>query len=185
METTHHTAPTLLTERERLAVDRINAVLNSDGSDPEAGPGAWADCGEVDVPVVLDALSRIGKMVLTPAQPAPLADAELEQLEAQYNAAKAIQTAWSEGNASFDSANRSREDASLAILNALPGLLARVRAAAAKPDYKDPAVQRQMDLEATTRLFLRGLIGAAKRDELRARTEKAFEKTVRGDHHRA
>ena len=73
MESTRNTAPTLLTEREQLAVDRINAVLNGDGSSPEAGPGAWADCGEVEVPIVLDALNRLQKMVLPPTAKAPVA----------------------------------------------------------------------------------------------------------------
>ena len=50
---------TLLTPREQQAVDNINAVLNGDGSDPESGPGAWGDCGEVDVPVALEALARL------------------------------------------------------------------------------------------------------------------------------
>jgi hypothetical protein len=54
---------TVLTELEQQAINNINAVLNGDGSDPESGPGAWADCGEVDVPVVLDAVSRLTKLV--------------------------------------------------------------------------------------------------------------------------
>jgi hypothetical protein len=59
---------TLLTPREQRAVNNINAVLNGDGSDPESGPGAWGDCGEVDVPVVLDALARLSRV------PAPASD---------------------------------------------------------------------------------------------------------------
>ena len=56
---------TLLTPREQRAVDNINAVLNGDGSDPESGPGAWGDCGEVDVPVVLEALARLSLVPAT------------------------------------------------------------------------------------------------------------------------
>lgn len=53
---------TLLMPREQQAVDNINAVLNGDGSNPESGPGAWGDCGEVDVPVVLEALARLSRV---------------------------------------------------------------------------------------------------------------------------
>jgi len=50
-----------LTEREQKAIDNINAVLNGDGQDPDSGPGAWGDCGEVDVPVLLDLVARLTK----------------------------------------------------------------------------------------------------------------------------
>jgi len=133
---------------------------------------------------------EVQRLATTP--PAPLADAALAELEALEQRATAgpwvINTnpkKWV-GNNSSDAVwadNRDNDAAFVAaVRNALPCLLARVRAAEAKPDYKDPSVQRQLDLEATHRLFLRGLIGATKRDELRARIEKAFEatQTVKG-----
>ncbi len=55
------TTTPVLTESEQQAIDRINAVLDGDGQGPESGPGAWGDCGEVDVPILLNLIARLTK----------------------------------------------------------------------------------------------------------------------------
>ncbi|AMJ65028.1 hypothetical protein [Hymenobacter sp. PAMC 26628] len=52
-------APTPLVEREQKAIAAIEAVLYADEDDTHGG--AWADCSEVDVPVLLDAVKRLVK----------------------------------------------------------------------------------------------------------------------------
>lgn len=56
-----HPKPSLLTEREQQAIARIERVLHGEGQDPQSGPGAWADCGEVDVPILLSLVERLTK----------------------------------------------------------------------------------------------------------------------------
>ena len=51
-----------LTPRELEAIDKIEQVLNNDHN-PDAAHD-WADCGEVDVPVVLDAVKRLNKLAV-------------------------------------------------------------------------------------------------------------------------
>ncbi len=50
-----------LTPREQQAIKTINAVLSGNGRDPASGPGAWGECGEVEVPVLLNAVARLSK----------------------------------------------------------------------------------------------------------------------------
>ena len=78
MSTTQETPTSVLTDREQQAIKNINAVLDGDGSDPDSGPGAWGDCGEVDVPVLLDAVLRLSKLVATQA---PASDEVLDEME--------------------------------------------------------------------------------------------------------
>jgi hypothetical protein len=49
-----------LTPRELEAIDKIEQILNNDHN-PDAAHD-WADCGEVDVPVLLDAVKRLNKL---------------------------------------------------------------------------------------------------------------------------
>ncbi|MDO7849206.1 hypothetical protein Q5H92_22775 [Hymenobacter sp. M29] len=51
-----------LTPRELEAIERIEAILNNDHN-PDAAHD-WADCGEVDVPIVLDAVKRLNKLAV-------------------------------------------------------------------------------------------------------------------------
>jgi hypothetical protein len=161
----------LLTPREQRAIDNINTVLNGDGSDEESGPGAWADCGEVDVPVLLDAVTRLSKQLAT--QPAPLADAALATvtelalgqatldgaisgpyhvrpagdydgwvLVSEYDLAK------HEDGQSLDFATFSDESTAnyaAAACNAMPGLLARLRAAEATLATVGEAIHSQQE----------------------------------------
>jgi hypothetical protein len=41
-------------------------------------------------------------------------------------------------------------------------------------DYSDPAAQRKLDLEAASRLCIRGLLSAGRRDDVRRRIERAY-----------
>ena len=52
-----------LSTREQQAIDKVEAVLAGDGSDPDSGSGAWGDCGEVEVPILLAIIRRLTKSV--------------------------------------------------------------------------------------------------------------------------
>jgi hypothetical protein len=58
METTNWTAADHLNPAEQQAIANINKALDFD-----ANPGLWADCGEVDVPVLVQAVERLSEEV--------------------------------------------------------------------------------------------------------------------------
>jgi len=135
--TTQENTASVLTDREQQAIKNINAVLAGDGSDPESGPGAWGDCGEVDVPVLLDAVGRLSRLLATQTSLSDSALDELEQLLALGTKAPwAINNdpkKWvtNDGTSKEEwTANRDNDAALVvALRNAGPGLVARVRAA--------------------------------------------------------
>jgi hypothetical protein len=57
----------LFTPRELRALANINAALDEENS--AVGPGSWADCGEVDVPVLLATVARLSQLVRTATRP--------------------------------------------------------------------------------------------------------------------